>query len=104
MRVGSFPLLTERSPAGDALPEGRVESGVNVALKFPPVRIKSLVLLRGHARVLGGVHAAAVFKGDLREAVEKIEADAGTDGKIERQHDAGLGEGHHADRWHVTEK
>src|SRR5690348_8237164 len=104
MRCGSGFLAIDGPPSGDALPEGGIEAGVDVAGEVLPLRIEGLKLLRGHAGVFGGVHAATVCHGDLREAVDQIEANLFADGEVECEHDARRGEGHHADGGHVAEK
>src|SRR5277367_2037878 len=86
----------------DPLPEGGVKCRVDVAREGLPLRIERLELLCGHARVLGGVHAASVILRDACEPVEEVEAYFGANGEIERESDSGRGEGEHAGGWHIA--
>ncbi len=65
--------------------------------------IEGLELRGGHGGVFGGVEAAAELEGHVAEALKQREGDAGLDGKVEREHDAGLGKAHHAERGDVAE-
>src|ERR1700728_527995 len=94
----------ERPPASYALPEGGVETRIDEASEFLPLRVERLELFRSHARVFRRVHAAAVFEGDASETIDQIEADVAADGKVEGEHGTGFGKGHHADRGDVAEE
>src|SRR5580704_2969690 len=101
MFVGSLP--DGDNLCGHSLPEGGIEGGIDIAGEFLPLRIEGLELRSGHARILRGIHTAAVFEGDSGEAVEQIKADFGPDGEVERKSNAGRGEGHHAGRRDLSE-
>src|SRR5579862_1286448 len=91
-------LATGRDP----LPECRVEGGVDISREVLPLRVEGLELFGSHARVFGGIHAATVLLRDTCEALEQVEAHVVAKGEIERERDAGRGEGKHSRRWHVA--
>src|ERR1700722_6821728 len=91
-------LATGRDP----LPERRIERRVDIPCECLPLRIESLKLLCGHARVLGRIDTASMLLRNAGQAVKQVKADL-ADREIEGERNAGCGKGKHSRRRYVSE-